>query len=155
MYIKTVKLKRPVFMLLVTLIAAGLVVLAGLCAVKASAGRRVYKVKTEQQRQQLIRELGWETGEKPLSHKTITIPDRFDKVYEGYNRLQKEQGFDLTPYRGKKAEVYTYKVYNYKGHKDCMQLTLIGCGGELIAGDVCCTELDGFMQGLAMEKQKK
>ena len=154
MYIKTVKLRRPVFIVLVVLIMAALLLLAGLCAVKASAGKRVYKVATEAQRQSLISELGWQTGDKPVSHKTITIPDEFDDVYKSYNDLQKEQGFDLTAYRGKKAEVYTYKLYNYKGHKDTMQLTLIGCGGELIAGDVCCTELDGFMQGLAMSDDK-
>ena len=69
-------------------------------------------------------------------------------MYDGYNKLQKEQGFDLSDYKGKKAEVYSYPVYNYKGHKDCITLTLIGCDGVLIGGDVSCSELDGFMQGL-------
>ena len=41
-------------------------------------------------------------------------------------------------------------MLNYEGHteKDCMKLTLIVYNGELIGGDVCCTELGGFMQGL-------
>ena len=75
-------------------------------------------------------------------------PEHFDDVYEGYNELQKEQGFDLSGHRGRKAELYTYEIYNYPDHPDCMQLTLIGEDGVLIGGDVCCTELDGFMQGL-------
>lgn len=151
MFIKTVKLKKPVFIVLSVLIAAAIVLLVGFCAVKASAGRQTYKVKTEEQRQTLITDLGWEVGKRPINHKTISIPDEFDDVYKGYNELQKEQGFDLSAYRGKKAEIYTYKIYNYKGHEDTMQLTLIGYDGELIGGDVCCTELEGFMQGLLHE----
>lgn len=153
MFIKTVKLKKPVFIALGLAIAAAVVLLVGLCVVKVSAGKQTYKVKTEEQRQTLITDLGWEVGKRPVSHKTISIPDEFDDVYKGYNELQKEQGFDLTAYRGKKAEIYTYKIYNYKGHEDTMQLTLIGYNGELIGGDVCCTELEGFMQGLLCEEE--
>ena len=95
MYIKTVKLSRTVFALAVVTIGAAAVLAAAGAAKKLSGSRRVYKVQTEQQRQALISELGWQTGDKPSSHKTITIPEQFDDVYEGYNALQKEQGFDL------------------------------------------------------------
>ena len=148
MYIRTIKLKKTVFAAAVVTVAAAAVLAAGNIAKKLAGEKRVYKVQTEQQRQALISELGWQTGDKPSSHKTITIPEHFDDVYEGYNELQKEQGFDLSGHRGRKAELYTYEIYNYPDHPDCMQLTLIGEDGVLIGGDVCCTELDGFMQGL-------
>lgn len=152
MYIKTVKLKKQVFAAAIAVAAAAVVLIAIVIAGKLAGGKRVYKVQTEQQRQALITELGWECGEKPVSHKTVTIPKEFDDVYEGYNELQKEQGFDLAKYKGRQAEFYTYSIYNYPEHEDCMQLTFIGCDGVLIGGDVCCTELDGFMQGLLMDK---
>ena len=148
MYIRTIKLKRTVFAAAVVTVAAAAVLAAGGIAKKLAGDRKVYRVQTEQQRQALISELGWQAGDKPSAHKTITIPEQFDDVYDSYNELQKEQGFDLAKHRGRKAELYTYEIYNYPDHPDCMQLTLIGEEGILIGGDVCCTELDGFMQGL-------
>lgn len=152
MYIRTIKLSRTVFVAAVVTVGAAAVLAAATAAQKLAGGKKVYKVQTEQQRQALISELGWETGDKPAEHKTITIPEQFDDVYEGYNELQKEQGFDLAKHRGAKAELYTYEIYNYPDHPDCMRLTLIGEDGILIGGDVCCTELDGFMQGLLPDK---
>jgi len=148
MYIKTVKLKKPVLILLLTSAAAVLLLVGVLTALKLSRGKNVYRTATEQQRQSLIAELGWETSDSPSEQRTITIPEEFDEVYKSYNSLQKEQGFDLEDFKGQKAEVYTYPVLNYPDHEDCMQLTLISVGGVLVGGDVCCTELDGFMQGL-------
>ncbi len=148
MYIKTVKLKKPVLNVLLLTAAAAVLLIGVLTALRLSKGKNTYRTSTEQQRQSLIAELGWETTEKPSEQRTITIPEEFDEVYNSYNSLQKEQGFDLADFKGQKAEVFTYPVLNYPGHKDCMQLTLICVGGVLVGGDVCCTELDGFMQGL-------
>ena len=149
MFIKSVKLKRPKLLLsVIAAVAAALVV----CLVIAAAGKQPesYILKTEEDRQQFIRDMGWETAKEYSSCRSVTIPEEFSDVYRGYNELQKQQGFDLEEYQGKTVEVYTYPVYNYEGHtdKDCMQLTLMICGGKLIGGDVCCTELGGFMQGL-------
>lgn len=148
MFVKTVKLKKATAVTVIILVAAVLVLAAAMCVIKISGGTKEWKVKTEQQRQALIGELGWECSEKPTEHKTVTIPLEFDEVYSAYNELQKEQGFDLEKFKGKKVEIYSYSVYNYSGHEDCMTLTLMSCDGVLIGGDVCCTELDGFMQGI-------
>lgn len=148
MYIRTLRLRKPVLIAALLTAAAAVVLILTLTALRFARKDRIYRVRTEAQRQAVIAELGWKTAEKPSGHKTITIPEEFDEVYKGYNALQKEQGFDLSKHKGEKAEVYTYPVYNYPGHKDCMQITLIGCEGVLAGGDVCCTELDGFMQGL-------
>ena len=148
MFVKTVKLKKAPAVVCTVLAAAAVVLVAALCVVKAAGADKTYKVETEAQRQALISELGWEASEEPTEHKTVTIPEEFDDVYTAYNELQIQQGFDLSNFKGKEVEIYYYSVYNYKGHEDSVQLTLIGCDGVLIGGDVCCTELDGFMQGL-------
>lgn len=153
MYIRTIKLKKTVFAAAVVTVGAAAVLAAGGIARKLAGGKKVYRVQTEQQRQALISELGWETGDAPSSHKTITIPEQFDDVYEGYNELQKEQGFDLSKHKGAQAELYVYEIYNFPDRPDSMQLTLIGENGILIGGDVCCTELDGFMQGLLPDEK--
>lgn len=153
MFVKTMKLKKPVAVTAALVIAAAIVLVVALCVIKATGASKTYKVKTEQQRQALIAELGWETSEKPSEHKTVTVPEEFDEVYSAYNELQKEQGFDLSKFKGKKVEIYSYPVYNYKGHEDCITLNLMGCDGVLVGGDICCAELDGFMQGI-MKSEK-
>ncbi|MBR4554921.1 MAG: DUF4830 domain-containing protein [Ruminococcus sp.] len=149
MFVRSVKLKRPG--LLLAVIGALITAFVVFAVIKAAAGRKVsFDLRTEADRLAFIRQMGWETSDKYSSCRSVTIPKEFSDVYEQYNELQKQQGFDLGDYKGRTAEIYTYPIYNYEGHtdKDCMQLTLIIADGTLIGGDVCCTELGGFMQGL-------
>ncbi len=92
--------------------------------------------------------MGWEVSDEYDECKAVTIPKEFNEVYEKYNKLQKQQGFDLEDYKGKTAEVYTYAVKNYGNKKQEVRANLIVCEGQLVGGDVCSAELDGFMQGL-------
>ena len=39
-------------------------------------------------------------------------------------------------------------VKNYGNKKQEVRANLIVCEGQLVGGDVCSAELDGFMQGL-------
>ena len=150
MFIKTIKVKKPNL-----LAAALLVVIVCLLAVVAltayrSARSGGYKLENEQQRQEFLKEMGWEVSGEFDECRQVLIPEQFNEVYEGYNELQKQQGFDLSAYKGKSCDVYTYKVRNYKGHedKDDVRCNLMICDDVLIGGDVSSTELDGFMQGL-------
>ena len=45
----------------------------------------------------------------------ITIPEEFDKIFMGYNEIQKRQGLDLSRYKNKSVMRYTYEVTNYSG----------------------------------------
>lgn len=149
MFIRSVKLKQPKLWL-----AGAVIIIAAILflAIRAAGARPtpVYSMKTEADRQSFIREMGWETAEEYLDCRTVTIPTDWSEAYQNYNDLQKQQGFDLEKYKGKSVDIFTYSVLNYEGHTDkgCMQLTLMVFDGALIGGDVCCTELDGFMQGL-------
>ena len=150
MFVKTVKVKKPdtlitAMVIIVVCIIAVLVVIA--CRFSK---KQVYEMNSETQRQEFISEMGWETSDEYDECKVITIPEEFNDVYQNYNELQKKQGFDLSDFKGKQAEVYVYKVKNYPGmeDKDGINCNLIVCDGQLIGGDVCSSELDGFMQGL-------
>lgn len=150
MFIKTIKLKKPNYLAIALLAAiACLVVIVGLTAYKLTR-KTTYELGSEQQRQQFIKEMGWETEKEFSDCKKVTIPQEFNQVYESYNELQKQQGFDLTPYKGKECDIYTYKITNYKDHEDKGDVVcnLMICDNKLIGGDVCSTQLDGFMQGL-------
>lgn len=155
MFIKTIKVKKPNL-----LAAALLVVIVCLLAVVAVTAYRFahpssYKMENEQQRQEFLEEMGWEVSAEFDQCKQILIPEEFNEVYTNYNELQKQQGFDLSSYKGKSCDLYTYKVKNYKGHEKTgdVNCNLIVYKNKLIGGDVSSTELDGFMQGF-MNKDK-
>ena len=150
MFIRTIKIRKP--NLLAAALVAAIVCLTavlGLTAYRASSGKK-WELKNEQQRQEFLEDMGWEVDTGFDSCRQVDIPKEFNEVYEGYNELQKQQGFDLSRYKGRSCEVYTYKVRNYKDHEgmDDVNCNLMIIDGELIGGDVSSTELDGFMQGL-------
>ena len=105
-------------------------------------------MKDEKERQSFLKEMGWEVSEEYTECKVVIIPDEFNEVYEKYNDLQKKQGFDLSKYKGKTVEIYTYEVRNYPDHEKNMVCNLMIYEDVLIGGDVSCVEIDGFMQGL-------
>lgn len=147
MFVKTFKIKKPGFALL----AAGAIVLAVVIILAVLAGgskSREYTMKDEKERQSFLKEMGWEVSEEYTECKVVIIPDEFNEVYEKYNDLQKKQGFDLSKYKGKTVEIYTYEVKNYPDHEKNIVCNLMVYEDVLIGGDVSCIEIDGFMQGL-------
>ena len=47
---------------------------------------------------------------KFLFQHEITVPKNWNDIYTEYNELQRQQGFDLVPYKGKTATEYEYFV---------------------------------------------
>jgi len=99
---------------------------------------------THEKRALFIRDMGYVTDETDITAKEITIPSQFGDVYSNYNELQKEAGFDLYDFRGRKATVYSYKILD----SDKI-LNLIICDGEIIGGDISDPAIDGEMKPLA------
>ena len=98
-----------------------------------------------------LNSLGWETGQS--NEKTITVPQQWNDVYTNYNEIQLEQGYDLTPYKGKNVTLYTYEIKNYNGYTEGIVADLLVCDGQLIGGDICNTSAEnGFMHGLETNK---
>ena len=150
MFIKTFKVKKP-SVALAGIIVLIIAIIAVMAVITHKLGNPpVYELKSESARQQFLHEMGWSVPEEYDECRVIIIPEEFNKVYKNYNDLQKEQGFNLEKYKGKTVEIYTYSVYNYDGYedKDCIKCNLLVCDGMLIGGDVCSTEIGGFMQGL-------
>lgn len=96
-----------------------------------------------------LAQFGWSVEGEPEEVKEIIIPAEFDEVYENYNKLQLEQGFDLTKYMSKRVKKWTYTVTNYPGYenKSCIRATMLISDGKVIGGDICSVELNGFMHG--------
>ena len=149
MFVKTVKVKKPNPLALGIIMIIVLALIA-IWVIKGSSGGigKKYTLPTNDERSQFLQDLGWEISEAETDVKVVKVPEKFNMVYVAYNKIQKQQGFDLSKHKGKTVEIYTYEVYNYPDKPDNVVAHLIICNEVLIGGDVCCTELDGFMQGL-------
>lgn len=113
-----------------------------------SACGRSYTVRNEDDAADFLESCGVEvTGDCTI--KEVTIPSQFGDVYEQYNELQKQQGFDLSRYRSREAEVYTFSVVSVDGsHTDFTEAHVMVCDGSVIGGDLSSPALDGGMEPL-------
>ena len=95
----------------------------------------------------VIKSQGYGPSREPAEIVKIEIPAEWDKVYDNYNALQKEGGFDLEPWKGRICTRYTYLIpeQNARGN-------VLVHGGVIIGGDICSITLDGIM--LPMEKDR-
>ena len=95
-----------------------------------------------------LQSYGWEVNEQPCEMVQVVIPETFGDVYENYNEIQKQQGFDLSTYAGETCTAYTYRVTNYEGSTDTVLAQLFVYRNRVIGGDIHATAMDGFMHGL-------
>lgn len=146
MFVKTVKIKSLLKILLILMAIAGVLLLAVTFVNRLTDQNKIILEDIPAQNA-FLESLGWETSVEPVDVREVIIPEEWNSVFEEYNDLQKQQGFDLDKYRGKQATIYTYQILNYDGAENVVA-NLMVFDGKLIAGDVCSAELGGFMQGL-------
>ena len=144
---KSSVLTRKKAVAIVLFLAAALVFMIAL-RWKNSAG---YDLSTLEGRQMFLSDLGWEIDCGTEEHKTILIPENLEGVIGEYNRMQLEQGYDLSRHCGESCEQYTYTVTNYPGYSGSVLVTIYVQGRHIIAGDIHAAAMDGFMHGLKME----
>lgn len=106
-----------------------------------------------QARVEFLTGLGWQIDPEPVEVEDVVIPLEFDQVYENYNQLQQEQGFDLSAYAGRQVLRCTYRVLEHPSGQSEVRANLLVCGTRLIGGDVCSLQLDGFMHGLRLPEE--
>lgn len=93
--------------------------------------------------------IGWEVEDSPVEIAHLTLPERFDTVYETYNAVQTESGYDMSPFKGKNVSRYSYRVINHKRSASVEVIANIFVyENRIIAGDISSTALNGFMHGL-------
>ena len=97
---------------------------------------------------------GWEVSPEPLETLQLAFPEILPDSYIEYNKLQKTQGFDLTPCCGKQVQRYTYQVFNAPQHPTGVQINLYICENQPVAGHVIVTGENGFQSGLAFPQAK-
>lgn len=112
-------------------------------------------IETNEDRIAFLSQFGYKVSGEPIESVELTLPDDFDRVFSGYNELQKAQGLDLTKYKGKTVTRYTYEVSDYPGHEgEKIYANLIVRKNRIIAGDICSAAPSGFIHGFERtEKQ--
>ncbi len=110
-------------------------------------------IATPEERCAFLAAFGWEVDAAKETAVEVTIPARFDAVYEGYNALQLAQGLNLERYRGKKVMRYTYPVTNYKdvtkeAYDGEVLATVLVYKDRIVGGDICSADVHGFLHGL-------
>ena len=144
------KKKAAFWVIMAALVIIGIVLLLGTRSQAAQAGtgaKAAASVKSEKGRVAFLESCGWKVESPAMKEETILIPKSFSPVFEEYNDLQKQQGYDLSRYCGKEVKLYTYKVLDSR-LGDNVLASLYVSDGTVIGGDVHATALDGFMIGL-------
>jgi hypothetical protein len=105
------------------------------------------KIKTEEDRAGFLAQFGWKVSAEPVEVSEIKIPDEFDKIFTGYNEIQKRQGLDLSKYKNKTVTRYTYEITNYEGAEGKVYANILVYRNKVIGGDICSADASGFIHG--------
>ena len=99
-------------------------------------------------RVQFLKSMGWDVAASPVESGQVRIPTEITEVFDRYNQLQKQQGYDLSQYAGKQVMRYVYKIQNYPGATEPVYATLLVYKNQIIGGDVTDTGARGKIRGL-------
>lgn len=147
---KTIKMLAAICVSLVaviTLIAFIPSHFGGSLAVSGESEINYTGIKTEEDRINFLKQFGWEVKSTPVEVCEVTIPAEFDKIFTGYNEIQKRQGLDLSDYKKKKVMRYTYEVTNYDGEDGTVYANILVYRKRVIGGDICSADVKGFIHG--------
>lgn len=107
----------------------------------------VISASTDAQRRDYLEGFGWKVSDD-FETKELTLPEKWNNVYNDYNEVQLNQGFDLSQYKGQTVTLYTYTITNYKDLSEGVVADMLVCDGNLIGGDICNTSAEnGFLTG--------
>ena len=146
--LSTIKIAAVVGVLV--LIAAVLVWPSGNVGASAQPNAQEVKLSDNTAKVEYLKELGYEVDPAPIEVREVLIPARFTKVYEQYNEIQKQQGFDLLSYAGKRVKQYCYQVTNYAETDESVKAQLLLYNDRIIAADLSSMSPDGFVQALTV-----
>ena len=127
-------------------ILAAIIIFIIIASQIASAKSNYIDGSTNAKRILYLKSIGVEVASENVSSKRILIPEKFNDIYNNYNTMQKQAGFDLSHFKGKKATIYTYSLnseYN---------VNIIVCEDRIIGGDIAALNINGEMKPLCNKK---
>ncbi len=93
---------------------------------------------------------GWKADPASCERAEVVIPERFGEVYRQYNELLRRQGYDLTPYRGRRAVRFTFTLAEHPFPEEVgpVHANVLFVGDEIVAADLCSVGINGFMEAI-------
>lgn len=125
----------------------------GSSSANTPSGRYNLNADSNDSRISFLAQFGWKVKENVLEVKDVEIPSEFNDTYEKYNEIQKNQGLDLSHYKGKSCKRYTYEVTNYPDKETGVHANILVKDNKVIGGDISSVEFDGFMHGFQKSLQ--
>ena len=116
----------------------------------ATVSYRYDKVKSADDAANFLSQFGWVVDAGSAETREVTIPAEFDKVFAGYNELQRSQGLDLSKYKKKTVSRHTFTVTNYAeqvGVEGTVYANVLVYRNRVIGGDICSADVNGFIHG--------
>lgn len=157
MMILTAKVDLKKVMLILVAVSAVLLSVILLFGRSGSQTTSAAVVSANDSRVQFLKEKGWEVVPSPKESGQVRIPEGKSDAFDRYNALQKDQGYDLTEFAGKKVMRYVYEVTNYPGATEPVYATILVHKNKIIGGDITNTapggKIHGFTQPLPMPTQ--
>jgi len=153
MFIYTVKASRLKFFALLVSSMAILLTLASIVPKAEDFGSvavvtyNYSNIATNDDRVDFLKGFGYEVDESPTDIAEVTVPQKFDSVYEKYNDVQRAQGLNLKRYAGKRLTRYTYKINNYGEASGDVFANILIYNNNVVAGDVYSTGVNSFLHG--------
>ncbi len=108
------------------------------------------KIESSEDRIAFLKQFGWEVEPEARDVQQVTIPVKFDPIYEKYNDLQVKEGLNLEKYKGKTVKKYTYLVNNHD-YEGVVYANLLIYKNQVIGGDICSAVSGGFMHGFTKD----
>jgi len=139
-----------IFAAVVVAIAALILLLGGR---RNAAPTAATNVSNNDARVEFLKSFGWDVTTSPVESSQVRIPEKSTEVFDRYNEMQKQQGYDLKQYAGKTVMRYVYKVNNYPGAIEPVYATLLVYKNQVIGGDVTDTAAKGHIHGFKKPEQ--
>ena len=150
MMVMTAKVDMKKISLILGAIAAGIIGIILLFGGDSAQTTSAPAASNNDARVKFLQSFGWDVENSPAESSQVRIPDNTTEVFDRYNQLQKNQGYDLSKLAGKNAMRYVYKVNNYPGASDPVYATLLVYKNQIVGGDVTGTSATGKVQGFKM-----
>ena len=142
---KVDKKKIAIIFAAVVVAIAALVMLLG--GSKSASPTVATNVSSNDARVEFLKGFGWDVTTSPAESSQVRIPDKSSEVFDRYNAMQKQQGYDLSQYAGKAVMRYVYQINNYPGAIEPVYATLLVYKNQVIGGDITNTAPGGKVQG--------
>lgn len=130
-------LKENIVYILLLILFSLLLILGGQIVMHKFYKTAAYEnLETVKDRIRCTKALGWEVDKGSETVKAVYIPNENSVEFSEYNKMQQMCGFDLSPYMGKGAIVYTYRILNFESDSPVNAfLNIIVYNGKMIGGD--------------------